>query len=126
MSTPLVPSTSERLDFICVTRAGAVVPVSISDSGSKGGLAFTSKKIPECECIPPPLFDIFSHTAFFQHFIVGDAEREIVDKKHGIAFIPRIIKTDAPVRWIGAKVGDVIRIHRGKSVFVYRLVADIM
>lgn len=72
--------------------------------------------------------DIAKHELVPKHELLNEKEKEGVLKQYGITLrqLPRILVTDAMVKNLDAKIGDVIRISRksltaGESVY-YRVV----
>lgn len=72
--------------------------------------------------------DIAKHELVPKHELLGEKEKEEVLKEYGITLrqLPRILVTDAMVKNLNAKIGDVIKIMRksqtaGESIY-YRVV----
>ena len=73
-------------------------------------------------------YDILKHELVPKHTIISEEEKKKLLNKFNITEtqLPKILTTDAVVKAIGAKAGDVIKIERespvaGKTIF-YRLV----
>lgn len=67
------------------------------------------------------LVDISAHRLFCPHEkIIGDEEAEIREK-YG-SKLPKILTSDAMVRWYGFEKGDILRITRKGGHITYRLV----
>lgn len=72
--------------------------------------------------------DISKHKLVPKHSILGDAEKQELLKQYNITLnhLPRILLTDPMVKFLDAKVGDVVKISResptaGRAVY-YRVV----
>ena len=79
-------------------------------------------------------FDIQSHRMYMPHRIVKDDERTAIFNKYKIqdpeSQIPWIDSQDPPIKWIGAKPGDVIEVIRhsdtvGSSIYYRYVVKDV-
>ena len=75
--------------------------------------------------------NVFDHETVPKHIILAEEEKNEVIKKYGIKKIkqfPKILKADAAVQVLDAKVGDLIKIVRknetGKESIYYRVVVD--
>ncbi len=67
------------------------------------------------------MVDISAHRLFYPHEkITGDEEKEI-RQKYG-SKLPKILTSDAIVRWYGFEKGDILRITRKGGHITYRLV----
>lgn len=72
--------------------------------------------------------DITKHNLVPKHELLKEKEREELLKKYGITLrqLPRILENDSLVKFLNAKIGDVIKITRnsetaGETVY-YRVV----
>ncbi|MFH2027959.1 MAG: DNA-directed RNA polymerase subunit H [Nanoarchaeota archaeon] len=75
--------------------------------------------------------DVTKHILVPKHIVVSEKEKkELLEKyKISIAELPKILKTDAAIKPLNAKAGDVVKIVRnsptaGESLF-YRVVVNV-
>jgi DNA-directed RNA polymerase subunit H len=75
-------------------------------------------------------FDLFGHDLVPHHIIADESEVKLVLNYFGItrSQLPRIRRSDAAVKLLGAKKGQVVRVHRDSptagQVYYYRLVSE--
>ena len=75
-------------------------------------------------------FDLFGHSLVPKHVVADEEEVQLVLDHYGIrrSQLPRIYRTDAAVKVLGAKTGQVIRIQRESDTaglsYYYRLIVD--
>ncbi|NHJ12871.1 MAG: DNA-directed RNA polymerase subunit H [Candidatus Thorarchaeota archaeon] len=75
-------------------------------------------------------FDLFRHDLVPHHIIADESEVNLVLNHFGItrSQLPRIRRSDAAVKLLGAKQGQVIRVERDSptagQAYYYRLVSD--
>ena len=76
-------------------------------------------------------FKVDKHILTPKHSKLSDKEKQALYDRHNVTQkeLPKVFKTDAAIRELDAKVGDVIKVTRvsataGQSFF-YRVVADV-
>lgn len=78
-----------------------------------------------------PKFKVDKHTLTPKHLKLGEREKAQLLEKYRVTSkeLPKILKTDAALRELDAKPGDIIKIIRNSptagDAFFYRVVSDV-